>query len=488
MAFSAEWSEPRKFHFHHEGVLGTSFDLVVRTHDATMAVRAEEAALAETERLRKVLSTYDPTSEASRLNATGNLSNCPPDLMSVLDLYESWRVSSSGAYNGQLGELVSLWRRAERMGVPPNESELGEIVRTISGSGWSVSADKAVLRLNAQPLNLDSLGKGYIIHRAAAAARAALPSTAALLLNIGGDIFASGDGTLSNSWVVGITNPKEPADNAVPLTHVRLAERAISTSASYERGYTVAGRRYSHILDPRTGYPAQGIASATVVANDNPTANALATTLCVLKPEEGLALIEETAGAECLIVADDGQQFRSAGFAAIEVPATGPAKKANESKPSLWPKDFQATLTFALKTPKPGGRGGYRRPYVAIWVDDEKGKRVRTIAVWGNNENYFPDLHDWYYGEKDRPQWALSIARATRPAGRHRVVWDGRDDSGNPLPLGTYTIVLEANREHGAYAKQRGKIVCGAETASGLIKASSEFEEGQLAYGPPSAE
>jgi thiamine biosynthesis lipoprotein len=477
-----------KFHFHHEGILGTSFDLVVRTDDAVTASRAEKAALAEIERLRKILSSYDPATEVSRLNSTRQPMKCSPELIEVLSAYETWTARSRGAYNGQIGELIGAWRAAEKNGVPPEEATLAKIVHSVSGTGWTVNtSDGTITRRAANPLGLDSLGKGYIIGKAVSAARAAAPAVEGLLLNIGGDIFAGGAAGPSEAWPIGLANPADHADNARPITRVFLADRAISTSAAYERGYTIAGRRYSHILDPRTGFPAEGVASATVVAGDNATANALATTLCVLTPEEGLALVEETPGAECLIIAASGEQFRSAQFAALEVPATGDTKKANEAKPSLWPKDFRVTLTFALKTPA-GGRGDYKRPYVAVWANNEKGQRVRTVAVWGNKERYFPDLHDWSYGEKDRMEWAASIARATRPPGRHRVTWDGRDDSGNPLPRGTYTVFLEANREHGTYAKQSAKIVCDAEPSKGLIKAATEFEEGQLAYGLPSAE
>lgn len=486
---SAALTATGKFHFHHEGILGTSFDLVVRTDDDVTAGQAEQAVLGEIERLRKILSTYDSGSEVSRLNATGGPMNCSVELLDVLNAYESWTARTRGAYNGQLDELLRAWRSAEKIGSAPDEATLRQLVRSISSSTWTINAcDLTVARLVAQPLNLDSLGKGYIISKAAAAVRAAVPSVDGLLINIGGDIFVSNQGDAARLWQIGIANPLDHADNATPLTQVLLGNRAISTSAAYERGFTIAGRRYSHILDPRTGVPAEGIASATVVATDSATANALATTLCVVKPEEGLALVQETPGAECLIVAANGEQFRSAQFAALEVPMVGEAKKANEAKPGFWPKDFQVTFTFALKGNPTGGRGGYKRPYVAIWVDDEKGARVRTIALWGNKERYLPDLHDWSYGEKDRMDWAASIARATRPSGRHRVVWDGRDDSGNPLPRGTYTIFLEANREHGTYAKQSGKIVCEGEFAKGVIKAASEFEEGQLAYGTPSSE
>ena len=99
------------------------------------------------------------------------------------------------------------------------------------------------------------------------------------------------DATGSSGWTIGVQDPFHPEENAVPLMTLRARDRAIATSAAYERPYRIGNRRYSHIFDPRTGRPAEGIASATVVADDNVAANALATTLCVLTPEEGLKLV-----------------------------------------------------------------------------------------------------------------------------------------------------------------------------------------------------
>src|SRR5471032_2240388 len=117
---------------------------------------------------------------------------------------------------------------------------------------------------------------------------------------------------------IGVQDPHHPEDNATPLAVVRLANAAIATSGGYERYYTINGQRHSHIFDPRTGRSANGAASATVIARDNVTANALATTLCVLTPEEGLRLVAATPGVECLLVTKDGKQMRSAGFALLE--------------------------------------------------------------------------------------------------------------------------------------------------------------------------
>lgn len=178
-----------EFSFDHEDVLGTSLQLNVCAPDAAAAERSERAVLAEIERMRRILSTRDTVSEISRLNtATGPVS-CSDELRKVLAAFEWWNTRSAGAYNGHLGELIGAWRAAERAGVLPEKTSLAPIVQSLAQPGWELnSAKQTVTRHGSAPLNVDSLGKGYIIGRALAAARAAVPEATGLLLNIGGDI------------------------------------------------------------------------------------------------------------------------------------------------------------------------------------------------------------------------------------------------------------------------------------------------------------
>jgi thiamine biosynthesis lipoprotein len=468
-------AEESLFHFHHEGVLGTSLDLQVMAADEKQAGIVEAAVLGEIERLRKLLSSYDPESELSRLNAATGPMVCSRELIDVLAGYDSLGAKSGGAYSGQLGALIELWRAAEKSGVAPDAAALRPVVAALREPGWKLDrASRTVARRTAGPLNVDSLGKGYILGKAAAVAKA--KGAKAFLLNIGGDLFASG-----KEWDIGVADPGNSADNALPLTRLRLADRAISTSAAYERGFTIGGQRYSHILDPRTGRPAEGVASATVVASDNVVANALATTLCVLKPEEGLALAQSIPDTACLIIAADGHQHRSPNFVLLE----NGLKAGTEAKMKAggWPDGYQVTLTLTLK--KPSGGRKIKRPYVAVWIEDAEGKRVRTVAVWGKQRKYLPDLRAWWKVARDEAAWAESITRATRPAGKHSIAWDGENDQGQPLPPGTYTVVLEVNREHGTYAMKQGTIECGASPARGTIPSAAEFEEAPIVYGPP---
>lgn len=484
---------PQVFKFHHDNILGTSLDLEIAAPDAQQAAAGETAALDEIERLRKILSTYDPASDISRVNAANSPVTVPAELIQVLSYYDWWSAKSKGAYNGHLGELIAAWKAGEKAGAPPDNATLQPIVQRLAQPGWVINPTAGtVTRLTTQSLNIDSLGKGYIIGRAAAVARARSSVITGLLLNIGGDIFASGRPSPGATWTISVQNPARSEDNAPPLTQLHLVDRAVSTSAAYERGYNIGGKHYSHIFDPRTGQPAEGTASATVIAPYCANSNALATTLCVLKPAEGLEFAKQIPDVECLIIGADGQQYRSAHFAAYEVvapspsqsPATSAAAAANPlAKAGLWPNGYQVTLALSLKMPMDGRR--VMRPFMAVWVTDANGKAVRTIAVWGTQRKYLPELREWWKIAKSDPEWAATVTRATRSAGHYRLAWDGMDDHGNPVPPGTYTIFQEVNREHGTYAIQQGTIVCGKDPAKGTIPAASEFDQTDITYGPP---
>jgi thiamine biosynthesis lipoprotein ApbE len=475
-----------EFRFHRDGVLGTSFDLAVATVSSNEAARVERAALDEIERLRKILSTYDTNSDISRLNRATGPVVVAAELAEVLTAYEGWAARSGGAYSGQLGEIIGVWKAAEKSGALPTAAALTPLAAAQRQPGWTLeAASRTVTRRAGAVLNIDSLGKGYILSKAAAAARAQSPATYGLMLNIGGDIFASGSRSPTSTvpWRVAVANPRNPADNLQPLTRLSVADRAVSTSAGYARGFKIGKARFSHILDPRTGRPATNVASATVVAADNATANALATTLCVLTPEEGLRLVRDTPGAECLIVTPDGKQSRSANFASLE---TKRSTTQNLAKPGLWPAGFEVSVAITLKTPGPDARK-IKRPYVALWIEDAAGRPVRTVVLWGNKSKYFRDLPVWWKFAQDDTEMVGAVTRATRAFGTYNVVWDGRDDLGEPLPPGTYTVVLEVTREHGTHARKSVRIDCGAAPARALIPAGSEFDAAPVVYGPRQA-
>ena len=454
-----------EFSFHRDHVIGTSLDVWLQTSTQEDADRCEQAILDEIERLRQIFSTYDPASEISWLNRNSGPSPVSADMIAVLREYEFWRGRSSQALSGQVGGFVSAWEEAQAVGKRPNDARLAAIVEQTRRPGWEIDeTNRIVTRFTDQPFNLNSIAKGYIIQQAAAAARAAAPSLRSMLLNIGGDMLGwEKDASSRSGSLIGVQDPFRPEENAPLLTALRLNNAAVATSGSYQRHYTIGGQRHSHLFDPRTGLPALGIASATVVARTSVVANALATSLCVLSIPEGLKLVSEVPGTECLIVGADGRLWRSAGFHELELAfAANANEKAEANSPESWPDKYQVSINIelpAINAPR------YRRPYVAVWIENADGKSIRSITVWGSKPKYWPSLPGWWKFAKDDMTLVKSVTRATRAPGKYEVVWDGKDDKGAKVTQGTYTVRVEVHREHGKDLMQNGKIVCGATTA-----------------------
>lgn len=486
--------------FAREDVLGTSFELKVHAKSREAAASIEGRILKEIDRLAKVMSTYDPESEVSKLNArpveSGEAIELSRELRDVLIEAESVGRASRGAFNAYLGESIALWRQAAKDNRLPDSSAVAEAAsRARAGFRMRRQNRRRVLsRQAAGRFQLDAIAKGAMMDRAVRAALRSFPDCPGLLLDIGGELLAYGE----VSWEVGIANPRRAEDNAPPLARVALRNLAIATSGAYARGMTIEGKEYSPIIDPRTGAPAVGVRSATVICGRASTADALATALCIMTPEEGLAMIEQRSEAVCLIVDERGAVHRSRGFQALESGA------ASAREPSgAWPDKERVVVEFELRnSDTAGGSSGrrrrFKRHFVAVWVEDAAGRRVRLLAIWAQRgeEKYIRDLNDFWKhgwvlsGEGDDPLKIRSVSRATRKPGRYRLAWDGRDDAGKSMPPGRYTIRIDVNREHGPpngrerHTTAAVVIDCGGKPASARGVDQPELGGVKVRYGP----
>ncbi len=126
------------------------------------------------------------------------------------------------------------------------------------------------------------------------------------------------------------------------------------------------------------------------------------------------------------------------------------------SMASTLQKDFESGHEFELAIDLELARfeGRSLRPYVAIWVENEKAESVRTLALWFNNYKWLPDLRRWYsknFEKTQEPDYIDAITGATRPAGKYTIIWDAKDDNGNLQESGKYTVYIEVVRERGTY-------------------------------------
>ena len=440
----------------YENVLGTSFELKVKAKNEKQAETAENAALQEITRLSTILSGYDANSEFSKWTSTKNQEvKISKELMEVLSQYEQWTAKTNGALNPSAETINQLWKMAASKQQLPSNNELKDAVSLTQQQHWQIDINNGTAtHLSNAALKLNSFVKSYIIQHATEAAMKCTGVTG-IVMNIGGDILVKGD---VNEKVM-ITDPRASAINDAPLDMLQLNNKAIATSGNYRRGTMIQNKWYSHIVDPRTGMPAEGIISATVVSQDAVEAGALATAFNVLTTSESVELAKRSPDAEYLIITNQGERIESKGWNAYETHTTE-NRSSFVQKENDWNADFELTINLELAQ-QPGFA---KRPFAAIWVTDSNKKPVRNVSVWYNKPKWLRDLRAWYsaYIGAFSPEMIniASISSATRSAGIYTIKWDGKDDKGNFVKQDTYTINIEVAREHGTYQLMQQEVKC----------------------------
>jgi thiamine biosynthesis lipoprotein len=445
---------PNTIHtFDYDNVLGTSLQVRVAAQSADQARAASNAVLTEVSRQAKILSTWDPRSEVSRWQRTnGQAVPVSPDLFRVLALYDAWRARTNGAVNPSAQSIIEVWQAAAREKRAPSREELSSAVAAARAPQWTLHRlTRTATRTGNAPLVFASMAKSYIIDRAADAAMRTGVSGA--VVNIGGDIAVRGE----HAEPVDIANPHSPEENAEPIARVLIRNRAIATSGDYRRGFTIDARHYSHIVDPRTGAPAQDVVSSTVIASNPADAGALATAFSVLKPSESARLAGSMPGVAYLLVKKNGEramndEWRSYELAAVTKPAVSHAAFAAAAPGGLWDPSMELTIDFEIAQP----RGFAKRPFVAAWLEDADRFQVKTIALWYHKDRYLTEMKSWYRSDRMRAvaegkDIVRSVSSATRGPGKYSLKWDGKDNAGKIVKAGKYTVYLEVAREHGTH-------------------------------------
>lgn len=448
--------------FHREGVLGTSLDVTVHGAEPGDAAAAFDALLAEARRLESILSGYRPDSELSALNRARAASALSPELAEVLRLCEEWRARSEERFSCRMGQVIDLWRAAEREQRVPDRVRVRTLAWGLNRAELDVEQDMEGGSL-ALPEGLsiapDGVAKGYIIDRLAVLLRARLPG-AAFKLDIGGDALYQGEPPGRDGWEVAVANPVASADNGDFAARLRLDSRAIAASGHHSRERRIGHRAFSHILQPRDGWPVAAAPAAVVVAADAATADAVATALAAGDLSGGVDWVDTLPGVEALLIAPNGRQLASAGWNALLAPGE-PAR------------GVALRLNYAIPDP---GVAGYHRPYLAIWISDSEREPVRNLLLLGETPRWARENRNWWRRVgRESPQLLDGVARPTRRPGDYSLVWDGRDDFGRPLPAGDYSLHVEASREGGDASYRRIPFTLGGGTLEETFDAEGEL-------------
>lgn len=288
--------------------MGTSFTVVLYAPAERPANEALDAAMRRIGQLDQIMSDYNPESELSRLSASSPTREPAPvsdDLWRVLEQSQRFARESDGAFDITVGPFTRLWRRSRRQKELPSDALLDSARAAVGHAHLILEAKSRAVSLLKPGMRLDlgGIGQGFAADEALRLLRDRGFTRA--LVNASGDIVCGDAPPGETGWKVGIA-PLQP--DAPPSRFFSLSRAAISTSGDAFQYVEIGGKRYSHIVDPRTGLGMIERVSASVLAPDGATADAFATAVCVLGPDKGLALIERLPRIAAVVVAErDGK-------------------------------------------------------------------------------------------------------------------------------------------------------------------------------------
>lgn len=300
-------------HVRYEGVaMGSSVEIEVFGADQALCERAVKAARDEIDRLDRMMTDWKPESPLMDVNRAAGIKpvKVPPELFFIVERSVRMSELTGGTFDITFAGAGKLWNwRAADPSIPDPET-----VRTaLKNVGWKnivldAKEQTIFLKHPGVKIGLGGIVPGYAADLAIGKIRDLGIRDACV--NMSGDVMIAGkkDGA---PWNVAVTHPRKKGEN---LAVIPVSNAAVSTSGDYERFFMKDGKRYCHIIDPRTGYPADRCQSVTIIAPSTAFADALAKGVFILGPGEGMALAEKCEGVEAIIVSADGDVTMSKGL------------------------------------------------------------------------------------------------------------------------------------------------------------------------------
>lgn len=259
--------------------------------------KAAAIVFKEITRVEDLLSKYKPESEVSRLNKAGKLAVSPDTFYIIKKSQEFWQVSN-GAFDITVAPLIDLWGFTNKEYSLPPDAKIKNALSLIGTDKIILNDSDFVIqfKLSGMKIDLGGIAKGYAVDCAVRKLRE--NGITSCLVNAGGQIYCLGD-RFGKSWKIAIRDPRKENFSG----YLELENQAVATSGDYEQYFIKDGRRYSHIINPKTGYPVDsGVDSVTVIAPNGLTADALATAIFVLGKEKGELLAKNYPGVEVKIM------------------------------------------------------------------------------------------------------------------------------------------------------------------------------------------
>ena len=282
-------------------LMGSRFDITVVAKSEVEGDQFIATAIAEITRIEKLISSWDPTTETSAINKNAGIKpvKVSEELFKLIERALAISKLTNGAFDISYASMDRIWKFDGSMKTMPSEENIKNSVLKVGYKNiiLNIENQTVFLKLKDMKIGFGAIGKGY----AADKAKKLLikKGVKAGIINASGDLNAWGKQANGNDWMVAITNP---LNKSKAFSWLPIKDAAVVTSGNYEKFVRFNGVRYSHIIDPRTGYPSTGIISVTVFTKNAEFADAISTSIFVMGVDTGLDFINQLKGVECIIV------------------------------------------------------------------------------------------------------------------------------------------------------------------------------------------
>ncbi|SEO67440.1 thiamine biosynthesis lipoprotein [Flavobacterium sp. CF108] len=294
-------------------LMGGRFDISIVAKDSLTAEQNINEVIAEITRIENLISDWKPDSQVSQVNQNAGIKPIKVD-REVFELTQrAIKLSeiTNGGFDVSFAAMDRIWKFDGSMTEMPSAEAIKKSVEKVGYKNIILDSVESTifLKLKGMKIGFGALGEGYATDKCRAMMIA--KGIEAGIINGSGDMSTWGKQPNGQPWKIGITNPFKPEK---VLAVVPLNQGAVTTSGSYEKFVVFNGKRYSHIINPATGYPATGLCSVTVFGPNAETANGLSTSLMVLVQKEGLLLLQKFPEYSCIMITDNGKVIKSKNF------------------------------------------------------------------------------------------------------------------------------------------------------------------------------
>jgi len=291
-------------------LMGSDFEITVVENNFADANYFIDLAIKEISRIESLISSWDKNSQTSLINNSAGIKPVQVDKELFDLIYRSIRISdlTQGAFDISYASMDKLWYFDREMKNLPTSQQIAESVSKVGFQNIVLDEKNRTvfLKLKGMKIGFGAIGKGY----AADKAKDILieNNVQSGIINASGDLTAWGQKPSGDDWMVAVVNP---LNKSKVFSWLPIKNSSIVTSGNYEKFFNIGGKSYSHIIDPRTGYPSEGILSVTIISENAELADALATSVFVLGTDIGIDMINQLKNVDCIIINSDNKIIKS---------------------------------------------------------------------------------------------------------------------------------------------------------------------------------